>query len=316
VESVGSAQLRGDRSGVRLRPDADRAAGALIGSALLAAFPEQRDGETTLTTRLPTLTRLLAQWLLGASPAGPLDTRPLAAAIAETVRARPDLDWPLPDVVFAQKYTSGVAAAAGAWEDASAAARSMPVALLPAVWPAEVGELARRTAAVTHACLSVQEAAAVHAVGVMHLVRGGAATPEALLPAVCAVAGDELTLPLAVVADLLSPGDGDEDASGLRVGGSWWARAMLGSTEWVTATALDAIPTALYAFLLHPTDCTRARDTALLLSPDAASADSMRTLGALVGALVGAHVGARRLSLGYRDCVPELVQLAGRLVSR
>jgi ADP-ribosylglycohydrolase len=296
--------------------NAGRAAGALVGAAMLAGLP--RDGAPPgPVSRLPALIALLAEHLRQRRDrVDPFDDLVYAHEVADAVRTRAHLDWPEQDHAFASNLDGEPAGSPG-WDEASAAARCVAVGLLPATTAAGAAALARRTAGVTHSAAAAQSAAAVHAVAVQHLVRGGDASADVLLPAVRSVVDDELGVRLALVGDLVQGEDLDaSDTGSLRLGGFPWIRASLATQEWVGTASAEAVPAAMYAFLRHPDDWRRARRTALaLVDPEESSTAAVRVLGALVGALVGAHVGARSLDLGSGGAVPRLVVLGEQLVA-
>lgn len=122
----------------------------------------------------------MGEWLL--SYPGDRDERALGLAVAEAVPGRPHLDWPEQDLAFAMRQATGPEHPTDDGFDASAAARSTAVGLLPTLTVEQVAELARRSARVAHGSEGAQAAAALHAAAVMHVVRGLDPTPELLLP--------------------------------------------------------------------------------------------------------------------------------------
>ena len=221
----------------------------------------------------------LAEYLAGLDDGRDLDDEDLARRFAEAWRAEPDRGYGAnPPRIFATVLSGGDwrSAARRAFAGAGSlgnggAMRVAPVGALP-MPPAEVAEVARRTAAITHAHPDGQDGAALIAVAVqacLHTDPDGL-DPAALLSTVVV----ELRSPTLVAATraVAATLDADEPAAVARRTGTG-------------ITAAEAAPAALSAFLHHPTDPLAAIRFAVAMGGDT---DTIATMaGCLAGALVG-----------------------------
>ncbi|MDQ4130647.1 MAG: ADP-ribosylglycohydrolase family protein [Actinomycetota bacterium] len=237
---------------------------------------------------------------------GGVDGGHLAATFAEQFRAEPWRGYgPGPPRVFSQ-LEAGVA-----WDDAAkqlfggegslgngGAMRVAPAALAAFPDLARTASLAHDSARVTHAHELGMEGAALQACAISLLLQGvGAEGAEVVISALRPhVTSPVLRERLERVASLL-PSDPSPDQVVTRLGNG--------------ITALEAVPAALAACLLHLHSFRDVVCFAIGLGGDS------DTIGAMAGALAGAHHGESAIPRAWRERVEgvrELVQLADELL--
>lgn len=180
-----------------------------------------------------------------------------------------------------------------------AAMRVAPIGLLAVGDPAAAADLARRSARVTHAHPLAVEGAAVQAAAVAMVAARPSTEPvpgPQLVARLHQLARDhELRAALEPVVELARHGTPDQIARTLGTG----------------VAALEAVPTALCAFLRHPDSFPEAVRFAIGLGGDT------DTIASMTGALAGAHLGHTAIPQEWDQRVEGTVrlrELADRLV--
>lgn len=279
------------------RPDQlrDRFRGALagvaVGDALGAAFeghpgPVSSDqiagaerGATTMRyTDDTAMTIVLAESLLHV---GDLDEDHLALSFAAEFRRRPDRGYGPGTASVLDRIAGGEAwrqVATSQFEGKGslgngAAMRVTPVALYAAGDPALTGQLARRSARVTHTHPLGVEGAALQAAAVaLALTQPDAhpLDPDSFLEALRQVVAEPvLAERLDLVAALLRRGDAEDVAAVIGTG----------------VAASEAVPAAICAFLRHPDSFPDVVRFAISLGGDT------DTIASMAGAMAGARLG-------------------------
>lgn len=293
--------------------------GALVGDALGAPL----EGHP-----VPVPAACLAEIEREARPRRYTDDSAMTMALAESLLARHDLDQDHLAHTFAAHYAReprrgygagaadllGRVAAGADWREAAAAQfggrgsfgngaamRVAPVALHAAGDLHRVVGLARGSAVVTHTHPAAVEGAAAQAVAVALALAQPPSSPL-----------DRRTF-LARVTTSISSG---EMAEALRSLPAVLDQRPAPSPEVVAArigtgvTAVEAVPAALAAFLLHPGSFPEAVRFAVLLGGDT------DTIASMAGALAGAYLGESAIPAAWLDAtegVDRMLQLADRL---
>lgn len=263
-----------------------------VGDVVSGAAPLTWTDDTSLMLAL-------AEYLAGLQGPGDLDEHALARSFARAWRAEPQRGYGAnPPRIFAAVLSGGDwrALAQESFGGAGSlgnggAMRAAPVGALP-VSAQDAGDVARRTAAITHAHPDGQDGAALIAVAAWVCLR---TRPDQLDVAalLSTVAGNLRSPRLVTAVDAVAASLGeDEPADVARRTGTGIAAA-------------EAAPAALSAFLHHPDDPVAAISFAVAMGGDT------DTVATMAGCLAGALVGERGLPRGLVARLEAATRIGG-----